>query len=199
MRDELAHHELIATLILSPASELSNNCVSIYLYSSGVVTVTMSTPVKYEHTCIIYLYLYHCIICRFRFRHAIPLKCSTLSSDLQNMLCLIESSMYVHLEQNDKKICCSRTFSDFHYNDVIMGAMSSQITSLTIVYSTVYSGRRRSKKTSKLRVTGLCEGNSPVTVTGEFPAQRASNEEKFDDVIMWSFEIYLHKTPLLIH
>ena len=33
--------------------------------------------------------------------------------------------------------------------------------------------RRRSKKTSKLCVTGLCEGNSPVT--GEFPAQRASN------------------------
>ena len=33
--------------------------------------------------------------------------------------------------------------------------------------------RRRSKKTSKLRVTGLCEGNSPVT--GEFPTQRASN------------------------
>ena len=32
---------------------------------------------------------------------------------------------------------------------------------------------RRSKKTSKLRVTGLCEGNS--SVTGEFPAQNASN------------------------
>ena len=32
-----------------------------------------------------------------------------------------------------------------------------------------------SKKTSKLRVTGLCEGNSPVT--GEFPTKRASNEE----------------------
>ena len=28
-------------------------------------------------------------------------------------------------------------------------------------------------KTSKLRVTGLCEGNSPVT--GEFPAQMPSN------------------------
>ena len=39
-------------------------------------------------------------------------------------------------------------------------------------------------KTSKLRVTGLCEGNSPVT--GEFPAQRACNEENvsFDDVTM---------------
>ena len=35
--------------------------------------------------------------------------------------------------------------------------------------------RRRSNKTSKIRVTGLCEGNSPVT--GEFPAQRASNAE----------------------
>ena len=35
--------------------------------------------------------------------------------------------------------------------------------------------RRISKKTSKLRVTGLCEGNSPVT--GEFPAQRASNAD----------------------
>ena len=62
-----------------------------------------------------------------------------------------------------------------HYNDVLMGAMTSQITSLTIVYSIVDS-RRRSKKTSKLRVTGLCEGNSPVT--DEFPAQSASNAEK---------------------
>ena len=35
---------------------------------------------------------------------------------------------------------------------------------------------RRSKKTSKLRVTGLCAGNPPGT--GEFPAQRASNAEK---------------------
>ena len=35
--------------------------------------------------------------------------------------------------------------------------------------------RRRSKKTSKLRVTGFCAGNSPGT--GEFPAQRASNAE----------------------
>ena len=51
--------------------------------------------------------------------------------------------------------------------------------------------RHRSKKTSKLRVTGLCVGKSPVT--GEFPAHRASNAEMFpfDDVIMWWFE-----TPL---
>ena len=35
--------------------------------------------------------------------------------------------------------------------------------------------RRRSKKTSKLHVTGICAGNSPVI--GEFPAQKASNAE----------------------
>ena len=39
---------------------------------------------------------------------------------------------------------------------------------------------RRSKKTSKLRVTGLCVGNSPAT--GEFPAQMASNAE---NVSIW--------------
>ena len=44
--------------------------------------------------------------------------------------------------------------------------------------------RRRSKKTSKLHVNGLCEGNSPVI--GEFPEQMASNTKMFpfDDVIM---------------
>ena len=42
------------------------------------------------------------------------------------------------------------------------------------------SFRRRSKKTSKLRVTGLGAGNSPVT--GEFPAQMASNAE---NVSIW--------------
>ena len=40
--------------------------------------------------------------------------------------------------------------------------------------------RRRSGKTSKLRVTGLCAGNSPGT--GEFPAQVASNAE---NVSIW--------------
>ena len=45
--------------------------------------------------------------------------------------------------------------------------------------------RSSSKKTSKLRVTGLCEGNSPVT--GEFPAQRASNTENVS--IWWRHHI----------
>ena len=55
-----------------------------------------------------------------------------------------------------------------------MTTVASQITSLMVVYSIVYSDADQ-RKTSKLRVTGLCDVNSPGT--GEFPAQRASNAE----------------------
>ena len=55
--------------------------------------------------------------------------------------------------------------------------------------------RRRIKKTSKLRITGLCEGNSPVT--GEFPTQRASNAE--NDSIWWrQHDILSLCTPLIL-
>ena len=46
--------------------------------------------------------------------------------------------------------------------------------------------RPRSKKTSKLRVTGLCAGNSPGT--GEFPTQMASNAENVS--IWWRHKIH---------
>ena len=44
--------------------------------------------------------------------------------------------------------------------------------------------RRRTKKTSNLRVTGLCAGNSPVT--GEFPAQKALKRKccHFDEILI---------------
>ena len=47
--------------------------------------------------------------------------------------------------------------------------------------------RRRSKKTSKLCVTGLCAGNSPLT--GEFPAQRVSNAENVS--IWWRHHVFM--------
>ena len=46
--------------------------------------------------------------------------------------------------------------------------------------------RCRSKKTSKFRVTGLCEGNSPVA--GEFPAQRTTNAENVS--ISWRHHVH---------
>ena len=81
-----------------------------------------------------------------------------------------------------------------HYSDVIMDATAFQITSLTIVFSTVYS-RRRSKKASKLRVTGLCAGNSPGT--GEFLVQRVSNAENVS--IWWRHHDLNQRWPSLLY
>ena len=70
-----------------------------------------------------------------------------------------------------------------HNSDVIMRAMASQITSLPLFTQPLIQAQI--KDNIKLCVTGLCDGNSPVT--GEFPAQRASNPEKmfpFDGAIM---------------
>ena len=70
-----------------------------------------------------------------------------------------------------------------HYNDVRMSTIASQITIFNCLF------RRRSKKTSKLRVTGLCVGKSPET--GKFPAQMASDAE---NVSIW----WRHHEVLLI-
>ena len=72
-----------------------------------------------------------------------------------------------------------------HYNDVLMSAMSSQMTSPTIAYSTIYS-KCRSKKTSKLRLTGLCEGNSPVT--GEIHTHKGPVTR--NNVSIWRHHVY---------
>ena len=71
--------------------------------------------------------------------------------------------------------------SFWHYSDDVI--MASQITSLTNVYSAVYS-RRRAKKTSKLRVTGLLRGihRWPVNSAHKGPVTRKMFS--FDDVIM---------------
>ena len=50
------------------------------------------------------------------------------------------------------------TYEAIHYCDVIMGAMASQITSLTIVYSTIHSGadqRKRQSSASLAFVRGI--------------------------------------------
>ena len=65
-----------------------------------------------------------------------------------------------------------------------MSAMASQITNLTQPFI-----QAQIKETSKLRVTGLCAGNSPVT--GEFPAQMASNAENVS--IWWRHHVLEHR------
>ena len=58
-----------------------------------------------------------------------------------------------------------------------MDAMASQITKLTIVYSTVIQVQIK----ENIKATGLWAGNSPGT--DELPAQMASNAENFS--IWW--------------
>ena len=65
----------------------------------------------------------------------------------------------------------------FHYSDVIKSTMASH-RRLDRLPKGLF--KRRSKKTANLRVTTLCEGNSPVT--GEFPAQMAINAE---NIFIW--------------
>ena len=74
-------------------------------------------------------------------------------------------------------------FSDTHYNDIIIGAIASQITSLTIVHSIVYSDadqRKHQCSASLAFVRGIHRG--PVNSPHKWPVTRKM--VPFDDVIM---------------
>ena len=82
-----------------------------------------------------------------------------------------------------------------HYNDVIMGMMPPQITSLTSVYSTVYSGADQSKHQSSASlafVWGIHRG--PVNSPNQWPVTRKIFP--FDDVIMCAIMISSNCSPL---
>ena len=83
----------------------------------------------------------------------------------------------------------TRTFNGAtaRYNDVIMGAIASQINSLTIVYSTVYSGadqRKHQSSASLAFVWWIHQG--PVNSPHKWPVTRKMFP--FDDVIMEVWE-----------
>ena len=83
----------------------------------------------------------------------------------------------------------------WHYNDVIMGVMASQITSLTIVYSTVYSGadqRKHQSSASLAFVWGIHRG--PLNSPHKWPVTRKMFP--FDDIIMEGNRLY--STPFLM-
>ena len=84
-----------------------------------------------------------------------------------------KSYLYCAIFQNMPNVC------RVHYNDVIMGTIASQITSLTTVYSTVYldaDQRKHQSSASLAFVRGIYRGPHKWPVTRKmFP---------FDDVIM---------------
>ena len=74
-------------------------------------------------------------------------------------------------------------FSQWHYNDVIMSVMASQITSLTIVYSTLYSGADQRKYQSSASLAFVWGKHQwPVNSPHKGPVTRKIFP--FDDVIM---------------
>ena len=80
-----------------------------------------------------------------------------------------------------------------HYNDVIMNTMTSQITSLTIVYSTVYKGadqKNHQSSASLAFVWGIHRG--PVKSPHKGPVTRKMFP--FDDVIMWRIDAHSQKS-----
>ena len=79
-----------------------------------------------------------------------------------------------------------------HYNDVIMGTIASQITSLMTVYSTVYSDadqRNHQSSASLAFVRGIHRG--PVNSPHKWPVTRKMFP--FDDVIMGSIPDFLKR------
>ena len=101
-------------------------------------------------------------------------------------------SQCTNLIQRDIPQLCESTSSCWacpkwiHCSDVTMGTMASQIISLTIVYSTFYSGadqRNHQCSASLAFVWGI----------GEFPAQMASNAENVS--IWWRHHVHRRNLP----
>ena len=96
-------------------------------------------------------------------------------------------------------IFCERTAiswywkNDTQFIDVIMSTMASKIRRLDCLLSHLF--RRRPKKTSALRVTGLCKGYP--TATGGFPSYSASSGKCSHLMTSSCEEIGLVTSPLV--
>ena len=89
----------------------------------------------------------------------------------------------VHVYRDSSHTTDKNDIVNFHYDDVIMSAIASQITSLTIVYSIFYSDadqRKHQSSASLAFVRGIHRG--PVNSPHKWPVTRKMFP--FDDVIM---------------
>ena len=122
-----------------------------------------------------------------------------LSTSLEhNIICLIIVTRYVycvawfmwhrcHIQVNVVVVCglygASQGICSHHYDDVIMTMLASQITSLTVVYSIVYSGVNQRKHQSSASLAFVREiHRGPVNFPHKWPVTRKMFP--FDDVIM---------------
>ena len=147
--------------------------------------------------------------------YAVPGNYSWKASTTRNLNCNVDRVLSVTMITSWHGNCVFRITGDLwgesaHYDDVIMGTIASQITSLTSVYSTVYSGADQSKHQSSASlafVWGIHRG--PVNSPHKWPVTRKMFP--FDDVIMrwsvasihksmWCFGIfYVVSLTILLH
>ena len=105
-----------------------------------------------------------------------------------------ETKIWRHHEYSPAATHCERFDLTFHkycydYHDVIMTAIASQITSLTIVYSIVYSDedqRKHQSSASLAFVRGIHRG--PVNSLHKWPVTRKIFP--FDDIIMYKESVW---------
>ena len=108
----------------------------------------------------------------------------TACNQIKVVICL----WHRHVKFNPDKQGITKASS--HYNDFMMSAMASPITSFVIVHSTVYSGSDQRKHQS----SALLAFVNPL-VTSELPTQRASNTENVS--IWWRHHVMI--TPSYNH
>ena len=121
-----------------------------------------------------------------------PLFCYFCECHNENKLRTIVPPKYIFLGYSLNKItfnCHVNYIFDvnegivFHYNDVIMGAIVSQVTSLTIVYSSVYSDAEERKHQSFAALAFVWGIHRwPVNSPHKWPVTRKMFP--FDDVFM---------------
>ena len=96
---------------------------------------------------------------------------------------------FIHSLHPHSLVVHENPLSNLHYDDVTMSGMASQITSFTIVYSTVYPGadqRKHESPASLAFVRGIHRG--PVNSPHKWPVTRKLFP--FDDVIMFKNECF---------
>ena len=98
------------------------------------------------------------------------------------------SVTYVSLTKEKSPVSSGFLPQVIHYNDVKMGTIASQITSLTIVYSMVYPGadQRKCQSSASLAFVRVIH-RGPVNFPHKWPVTRKMFP--FDDVIMSNAEI----------
>ena len=103
------------------------------------------------------------------------------------MLCHIVLSSFMFLTKIYIELNLAVLFSLTHYDDVLMGAMASLITSLTVAYSTIYSDadqRKYQSSTSLAFVWGIHRG--PRT-NGQYDVimNERCGDEKSSGTLQW--------------